>query len=71
MKGTDAQRAPLRNVPVTIPVCIGERKQSRSFVQSKPVDCGVQGAARSLPGQGQSPCGFLRQRLRRIVKAEP
>ena len=42
-----------------------------SEVTSDNVGCGVQGAARSLPGQGQSPCGFLRQSLRRIVKAEP
>ncbi len=51
--------------------CVSERKQSKPYVQSKPVDCGVQGAACSLPGQGQSPCGLSRQSLDRIVKAEP
>ena len=68
---TDAQRAPLQNFPATITICAVERKQSRSFVQSKPVDCGVQGAARSLPGQGQSPCGLSRQSLDRSPEAEP
>ena len=57
--------------PVTIPVYNVERKQSRSFVQSKPVSwvargyvpCGLSRQSldqspetESLAGQGQSPC---------------
>ena len=57
-----------RYSPVTIQSCAVERKQSRSFVQSKPVSWVARGyvpcrspEAEPLAGQGQSPCGVQGQ----------
>ena len=57
-----------RYSPVTIQSCAVERKQSRSFVQSKPVSWDARDnvpcrspEAEPLAGQGQSPCGVQGQ----------